>query len=51
MQQQSQQQQQDAKNAANAPMSNVPVRKECVVPGRTCWMLWRTLFEIDEVCP
>eukprot|EP00891_Asterochloris_glomerata_P007129 jgi/Astpho2/7129/fgenesh1_pm.00111_%23_1_t len=30
-------------------MSNVPVRKECVVPGRTCWMLWRTLFEIDEV--
>lgn len=28
--------------------SNVPVRKECSIPGKACWMLWRTTFEIDE---
>ena len=27
--------------------SNVPQRKECNVPGKHCWVLWRTNFEID----
>ena len=35
--------------AAKSEVSNVPVRKECNVPGKQCWMLWHTLFEIDEV--
>lgn len=28
--------------------SNVPVPKDCAVPGKTAWVLWRTNFEIDE---
>ena len=28
--------------------SNVPVQKECDIPGRTGWVIWRTQFEIDE---
>jgi mitogen-activated protein kinase 1/3 len=28
--------------------SNVPVRKDCSVPGKACWVLWRTNFEIDQ---
>lgn len=27
--------------------SNIPIRKECNVPGKACWELWRTNFEID----
>ena len=28
--------------------SNAPVKKECNIPGKQAYMLWRTLFEIDE---
>jgi serine/threonine protein kinase len=28
--------------------SNVPVQKDCDIPGKSCWVLWRTTFEIDE---
>ena len=30
-----------------ATSSNVPVAKECNVPGKLAWVLWRTTFEID----
>mmetsp|Transcript_8974 Transcript_8974/g.19210 ORF Transcript_8974/g.19210 Transcript_8974/m.19210 type:complete len:374 (+) Transcript_8974:111-1232(+) len=33
------------KDSAN---SNVPVRKECKLPGKAIWEVWRTTFEIDE---
>lgn len=39
----------DAKAAAKSDASNVPVRKECNIPGKQAYMLWHTLFEIDEV--
>lgn len=39
----------DAKGAARSEASNVPVRKECNIPGKQAYMLWHTLFEIDEV--
>eukprot|EP00882_Tetradesmus_deserticola_P013921 GHRQ01014787.1.p1 GENE.GHRQ01014787.1~~GHRQ01014787.1.p1 ORF type:complete len:274 (+),score=76.38 GHRQ01014787.1:655-1476(+) len=28
--------------------SNVPVKQETSVPGKTSWVLWRTNFEIDQ---
>lgn len=28
--------------------SSAPVRKECSIPGRCCWTLWRTDFILDE---
>ncbi|KAJ9518933.1 hypothetical protein QJQ45_026224 [Haematococcus lacustris] len=31
-----------------APSSNIPVRKECSVPGKTAYSIWRSTFEIDE---
>jgi serine/threonine protein kinase len=37
-----------ATDANAAPSSNVPVRAECCVQGKTAWVLWRTTFEIDE---
>lgn len=40
--------QQPAAAAASSSSSNIPVRKECAIPGKTCWVLWRTTFEIDE---
>ena len=27
---------------------NIPVPKECSVPGKACYQVWRTNFEIDE---
>lgn len=39
----------DAKSANRSEASNVPVRKECNIPGKQAYMLWHTLFEIDEV--
>jgi serine/threonine protein kinase len=27
--------------------ANLPVQKECTVPGKACYQLWRTDFEID----
>jgi serine/threonine protein kinase len=27
---------------------NLPVKKDCSVPGKCAYTLWRTLFEIDE---
>lgn len=27
---------------------NIPVQKECNVPGKTCYQVWRTNFEIDQ---
>ena len=24
------------------------MQKECSIPGKTAWVIWRTLFEIDE---
>ena len=39
---------QQAPPAQQAPASsNVPVAKECSVPGKQAWVLWRTTFEID----
>jgi serine/threonine protein kinase len=29
-------------------MSNVPVKKECTVPGKSCYTVWRTNFEVDD---
>jgi hypothetical protein len=26
----------------------VQVKKECSIPGKAIWVLWRTTFEIDE---
>lgn len=37
-----------SKGEADKTSSNVPVRKECSIPGKTLWVLWRTNFEIDE---
>ena len=31
-----------------AQSNNAPVQKECDIPGRSCYVIWRTLFEIDE---
>ncbi|KAK9805436.1 hypothetical protein WJX73_006572 [Symbiochloris irregularis] len=28
--------------------SNAPVQKECDIPGKTAWVIWRTPFEIDD---
>lgn len=28
--------------------SNTPVQKECSLSGRTAWVIWKNLFEIDE---
>ena len=39
----------DARAPAKSEVSNVPVRKECNVPGKQSWMLWHTVFEIDQV--
>lgn len=33
---------------AASTSSNAPVQKECSIPGKTGWVIWRTLFEIDE---
>lgn len=33
---------------AGQSSSNIPVRKECSVPGKAAWVLWRTTFEIDQ---
>lgn len=27
---------------------NIPVRRECTAPGKACYQVWRTNFEIDE---
>lgn len=37
-----------ATGTTTSASSNIPVRKECTVPGKACWTLWRTVFEIDE---
>ena len=39
---------QQAGSGSNGGSSNVPQRKECTVPGKACWVLWRTNFEIDQ---
>ena len=28
--------------------ANIPVERECSVPGKRCYQVWRTNFEIDE---
>ena len=28
--------------------SNVPVQRECRIPGKRAWLIWKSLFEIDE---
>jgi hypothetical protein len=40
-------QQQPQAGSGGGGSSNVPQRKECTVPGKACWVLWRTNFEID----
>ena len=40
--------QQQPAAASASTSSSAPVRKECTVPGRACWTLWRTDFIIDE---
>ncbi|PNH03540.1 Mitogen-activated protein kinase MMK1 [Tetrabaena socialis] len=34
--------------SSGSSSSNIPVRQECNIPGKTRWVLWRTTFEIDE---
>lgn len=41
------QQQQPGGGSSGGTSSNAPVRKECSIPGKACWVLWRTNFEID----
>jgi hypothetical protein len=43
-----QQPQQQGDAAAATSTSNVPVKQECLVPGKGLWVLWRTNFEIDQ---
>jgi serine/threonine protein kinase len=33
---------------SSSSSQNVPVQKDCKVPGKTAWLVWRTNFEIDE---
>ena len=37
-----------SKAAPPVSTSNAPVRKECTIPGKTGWIIWRTPFDIDE---
>lgn len=39
---------QQSSSSSSSSNSNVPVRKDCSIPGKSCWVLWRTTFEIDE---
>jgi hypothetical protein len=41
-------QQPQAGSGGGTGSSNVPQRKECNIPGKACWVLWRTNFEIDQ---
>jgi serine/threonine protein kinase len=34
--------------SSSSNSSNLPVKKECSIPGKTCWVIWRSNFEIDE---
>lgn len=34
--------------ATGKSTGNLPVRRECAVPGKHAWVLWNTQFEIDE---
>jgi hypothetical protein len=43
-----QQGQQQGDAAAATSTSNVPVKQECLIPGKDLWVLWRTNFEIDQ---
>lgn len=42
------QQQPQAGSGGNTASSNMPQRKECNIPGKACWVLWRTNFELDQ---
>mmetsp|Transcript_27218 Transcript_27218/g.69933 ORF Transcript_27218/g.69933 Transcript_27218/m.69933 type:complete len:366 (-) Transcript_27218:67-1164(-) len=33
---------------SSSSSSNVPVKKDCAIPGKACYAIWRTNFEIDE---
>lgn len=33
---------------AEKESSNLPVKKDCAVPGKNCYVIWRSPFEIDE---
>jgi mitogen-activated protein kinase 1/3 len=35
-------------SSSSSSGSNLPVKKECNIPGKTCWVIWRSNFEIDE---
>jgi mitogen-activated protein kinase 1/3 len=35
-------------NQQASSSSNVPVRKECSIPDKNCWVIWRSNFEIDQ---
>ena len=35
-------------NQQASSSSNVPVRKECNIPDKNCWVIWRSNFEIDQ---
>lgn len=37
----------DVKDVKEVTSSNIPIRKDCNVPGKACWELWRSNFEID----
>jgi serine/threonine protein kinase len=34
--------------ATGKSTGNLPVRRECALPGKHAWVLWNTQFEIDE---
>jgi len=33
--------------ATGKSTGNLPVKRECAVPGKHAWVLWNTQFEID----
>lgn len=39
---------QNSTTGTTSSSNNTPVRQECDIPGKNAYMLWRTLFVIDE---
>ena len=35
-------------SSSNGSSSNAPVKKECTIPGKSIYSIWRSDFEIDS---
>lgn len=35
-------------SGSSSSSSNIPVRKECNIPGKACYTVWSSTFEIDD---